>query len=162
MRSPPLPKPHQITFTAFSNTVVADFAKLAFDTFVRGTSIPWGNKFLPNNIFLQLDTKNFCFFTYRILNRIEMYLPNTPSSFRAVPLGKVSRKNVAVLLDFFQMREWGRALTKLFVTFSWVHFWSIKGVYLLQNANKLNFKLFLGCIHDPQSKYSAFFKKNFG
>ena len=44
------------------------------------------------------------FFTYRILNRIEMYLPNTPSSFRAVPLGKVSRKNVAVLLDFFQMR----------------------------------------------------------
>ena len=27
-----------------------------------------------------------------------------------------------------------------------MHFWSIKVVYFLQNANDLNFKLFLGCI----------------
>ena len=32
----------------------------------------------------------------------------------------------------------------------------MKGVYFLQNANNLNFKLFLSCIHDPQRKYSAF------
>ena len=42
-----------------------------------------------------------------------------------------------------------------------MHFWSTKGVYLLQNANNVNFKLFLGCIHDPQSKDSAFFQEEF-
>ena len=43
-----------------------------------------------------------------------------------------------------------RALPNSFVTFSKVHFWSKKGVYFLQNANNLNFQLFLGCIHDHQ------------
>ena len=62
-------------------------------------------------------------------------------------------KKVAILLDFVQMRG-GHA--QFFVTFSEVHFWSIKGVFFPPNANNLNFKLFLGCIHDPQSKYSAF------
>ena len=52
--------------------------------------------------------------------------------------GKVSRKNVAHLLDFIQMRG-GRA-AQFCVTFSEVHFWSIKGVYFLPNANNLNFK----------------------
>ena len=50
----------------------------------------------------------------------------------------------------------GRALPNFFDTFSQVHFWSITGVYFLQNANDLNFELFFGCVHDPQSKYSAF------
>ena len=54
------------------------------------------------------------FFTYRILNRIEMYLPNTPSSFRAVSLGKVFRKKVAVLLDFVQMRGEGEGPAQIF------------------------------------------------
>ena len=39
-----------------------------------------------------------------------------------------------------------------------MHFWSIRGVYILQNANNLGFNCFLSCIHAPQSKYSA---KNF-
>ena len=69
-------------------------------------------------------------------------------------LGKASRKEVAVLLDFVQMRG-GWALPNFFVHFSQMHFWSIKGVYFLQNTNNLNFKLFLGCIHDPQRKYAA-------
>ena len=51
----------------------------------------------------------------------------------------------------------GRALPKFFGSFSLVHFWSIKGVCFLQNANNLNFTLFFsGRIHDPQSKYSVF------
>ena len=58
-----------------------------------------------------------------MLNRIEMYLPNTPSSFRAVPLGKVSRKNVAFFLVFFQMGGGGRALPKFFVNFSQTLYW---------------------------------------
>ena len=47
-------------------------------------------------------------------------------------------KKVAVLLDFVQMRRGGRALPKFFGTFSWVHFWSIKGVSFFQNGNNLN------------------------
>ena len=36
-----------------------------------------------------------------------------------------------------------RILSKLdFGIFSYVHFWSITGVFFLQNANHLNFKLF--------------------
>ena len=42
----------------------------------------------------------------------------------------------------FCPNEGGRALPKFFVTFSEMHFWSIKGVYFLQNANNLSFKLF--------------------
>ena len=56
------------------------------------------------------------------------------------PSGKVSGKKVAVLLEFVWMR--GGALPKLFVTFSWVHFWAIKGMYFLQNANNFDFELF--------------------
>ena len=56
-------------------------------------------------------------------------------------LGKTSRINAAVLLDFVHMR--GGGMPKFFVTFSLVHFWSIKRVYFLQNANNFNFKLFL-------------------
>ena len=52
-------------------------------------------------------------------------------------------KNAAVLLDFVQMRRGKRALSKFFVTFSIVHFWSIKGVYFLQNANNLNFNFMI-------------------
>ena len=52
-------------------------------------------------------------------------------------------------------------MPNFFFTFSWVHFWSIEGGYFLQNANNLNFKLFFGCIHDPQSKYSAFILEEF-
>ena len=63
-------------------------------------------------------------------------------------------KKVAILLDFVQMR--GGGMPKFFVTFSEVHFLSIKGVYFPKNANNLNFKLFLDCIYGPQSKYSAF------
>ena len=55
----------------------------------------------------------------------------------------------------FCPNEGGRALHN-FWHLLWVHFCSIKGVYFLQNANNLNFKLFLGCIHEPQSKYSGF------
>ena len=51
--------------------------------------------------------------------------------------------------------EGGEALPKFLVPFQDVHFWSIKGLYFFQNANNLNFKLFLGCIQDPQSKYFA-------
>ena len=40
----------------------------------------------------------------------------------------------------------GQDLPKFFVHFSLVHFWSIKGVYFLQNANNFNFKLFLRLI----------------
>ena len=79
------------------------------------------------------------FFTYRILNRIEMYLPNTPSSFRAVPLGKVSRKNVAVLLDFFQMRG-GEGPAQIFWHIFISAFLVNKGVFFLKNANNLSFK----------------------
>ena len=57
------------------------------------------------------------------------------------PSGTVSRGKTAVLLDFVQMRG-GGALHKFVGTFSEVHFWSIKGVYFLQNANNLFFKLF--------------------
>ena len=49
------------------------------------------------------------------------------------------------LLDFVQMR--GGALPKFFGTFSRIAFLVNKGVYFFQNANNLNFKLFLGCIH---------------
>ena len=68
--------------------------------------------------------------------------------------GMVSLKKVAVLLDFVHMREGGPCpnFCHLFI----VHFWSKPGPHFLQNANDLNFKLFLGCIHDPQSKYSTF------
>ena len=52
-------------------------------------------------------------------------------------------------------------MPNFFFTFSFVHFWSIEGGYFLQNANNLNFKLFFGCIHDPQSKYSAFILEEF-
>ena len=38
-------------------------------------------------------------------------------------------------------------------------FWSIKGVYFLQTTNNLNFKLCLGCTHDPQSKYLLFYRR---
>ena len=50
-----------------------------------------------------------------------------------IMLGKVSRKKFALLLDFVQMRVRGVPCP---------FFWSIKGVYFLQNVNKLNFKLF--------------------
>ena len=62
---------------------------------------------------------------------------------RGPELGTVSREQTAVLLDFVQMKGWGKALPKFFVTFSYVHFWSIIGVYFLQNANNLDFKLFV-------------------
>ena len=45
-----------------------------------------------------------------------------------------AKKKVAALLDFVQMRGGGYPY--------YVHFWSIKGVYFLQNANNLNVKLF--------------------
>ena len=54
--------------------------------------------------------------------------------------GRSHEKKTSVLLDFVQM--WGGALPKFCVTFSEVHFWSIIGVYFLQNAYNLNFKLF--------------------
>ena len=58
-----------------------------------------------------------------------------------VILGKVSLEKAAVLLDSVQMRrgEEGRAPPKFVGTFSLVHFWSIKGVYFINNANNLNF-----------------------
>ena len=64
-------------------------------------------------------------------------------------------KKTAVLLDFVQMRGAGEGPAQFLSQFEEVHFWSIKGVYFLQNANNLNFKLFLGTIYDPHSKYSA-------
>ena len=77
--------------------------------------------------------------------------------------GTFSRKKAAVLLDFVQMRGGGGALPKFFVTFSLVHFWSIKRVYFLQNTNNLNFNLFLDCIYDPKrASILPSFKKNFG
>ena len=42
---------------------------------------------------------------------------------------------------FFGQMRGGGALNKFFGTFSLVHFLSIKGVYLNQNANDLNIKL---------------------
>ena len=48
--------------------------------------------------------------------------------------GRSHEKETAVLLDFVQIRG-GGALPKFCVTFSEVHFWSIIGVYFLQNAN---------------------------
>ena len=56
----------------------------------------------------------------------------------------------------FCPNEGGGVLPNFFATFLWVQFWSIKGVYFLQNDNNLISQLFLGTIHDPQSKYSAF------
>ena len=41
----------------------------------------------------------------------------------------------------------GEALPNFCGTFSWVHFWSIKGVYFLQNANNLKTVVFIGCIY---------------
>ena len=68
--------------------------------------------------------------------------------------GWFHEKKVTVLLDFVHMREGGPCpnFCHLFI----IHFWSKPGPHFLQNANDLNFKLFLGCIHAPQSKYSAF------
>ena len=60
------------------------------------------------------------------------YLTQVRSFTEWTDSGKVSRKKVAVLLDFVQMRQGG--LPKFFITFSQVHFWSIKGVYFLQNC----------------------------
>ena len=66
------------------------------------------------------------------------------------------------LLFFWILSKWGGGvLPNFFATFLWVQFWSIKGVYFLQNDNNFNFKLFLGCSHDPQSKYSAFIQEEF-
>ena len=56
----------------------------------------------------------------------------------------------------FCPNEGGEGPAQFFGTFSWVPFWSIQGVYFLQNTNNFKIRLFLGCIHDPQSKYSAF------
>ena len=53
----------------------------------------------------------------------------------------------------------GRALPKFFVTFSSVHFWSIKGVYFLQNANNLNFKLFLRLYTWPKKQVFCLYLK---
>ena len=66
-------------------------------------------------------------------------------------------KKAAVLLDFVQIKGGGRACPTFFNTFSYVHFWSIKGVYFLQNANNLNLKLFLlGCIYSILSSILTF------
>ena len=47
------------------------------------------------------------------------------------------------LLFFWILSKWGGgALPNFFVTLSLVHFWSIKGIFFLQNANNLKFKLF--------------------
>ena len=42
----------------------------------------------------------------------------------------------------FCPNEGGEGPAQIFGTFSEVHYWSIKGVHFLQNANNLNFKLF--------------------
>ena len=44
-----------------------------------------------------------------------------------------------------------------------VHFWSIKGVPFLQNANNLNFKLFFYVVYMPhKASILPLFEKNFG
>ena len=54
-------------------------------------------------------------FTTRVtrLSRCTFTFPNWRTVWE-----RVSRKKVAVILDFVQMRGWGRALPKFFVTFS--------------------------------------------
>ena len=70
-------------------------------------------------------------------------------------LGKTSQKKL--LFFGFCPNEGGRGRCPNFLApIHKVHFWSIKGAFSLQNALNLNFKLFIGCIHDQKSRYSAF------
>ena len=64
--------------------------------------------------------------------------------FGQLDLGMVSQGKTAVLLDFVQMRGGNPAqiFWHLFISAFLVN----KGGYFLQNANNLNFKLFLGCM----------------
>ena len=49
----------------------------------------------------------------------------------------------------------------LMAPFQEVYFWSIKGVYFFQNANVLNFELFLGCFYiSLPTTHTAFFSKH--
>ena len=92
---------------------------------------------------------------WQILSTLERRSP--PPFFSFFFIREAFRKNAAVLLDFVQMRG-GEGPAQIFGHFFISAFWSIKGVYLyfFQNDNNFNFKLFLGCIHGPQSKYSDF------
>ena len=63
-----------------------------------------------------------------------------------------------IMLSFgFCLNEWwGEGPAQVFGTFSRGAILVNEGVYISLNANNLNFKLFLGCIHYRQSKYYAF------
>ena len=67
---------------------------------------------------------------------------------RTVNKGTVSWGKTAVLLDFVQMREGGRALPKFVAPFhKSIFVYIVKSVYFLQNANDLNFKLFFKVVY---------------
>ena len=57
-------------------------------------------------------------------------------------LGKTSMEKKRFLSGIARMREGAAHFLALSL-----HFWSIKEVYFVQNANKLNCKLVLGCIY---------------
>ena len=78
---------------------------------------------------------------------------------RSLDLREGFTKKVAVLFNFVQMKG-GEGPAQIFCHFFISAFLVNKRSLFLQNANNLNFKLFLGRIHDPQSKYSAFILDN--
>ena len=133
--------------------------------------LPMNNKHLlsslrpswSNILVGQQFSHSFLFFTPWTHKYVSLQVYHCFSTFcqqHCTFLGTISRGKTAILLDFVQMRG-GRALPIFLDTFSQVLFWPIKGVYFLKNANNLNFKVFLGCIHDPQSKNFAFIPEEF-
>ena len=65
-------------------------------------------------------------------NSTQLYLGADKSSF---------------LVEWYAIKLVRDVLMKFFLSHFHKCFWPIKGVYFLQNANNLNFKLFLGCIY---------------
>ena len=47
---------------------------------------------------------------------------------------------------FRALPKWEGGPAQIFAYLQDLHFWSMKGASIFQNANNLNFKLFLGCI----------------
>ena len=77
---------------------------------------------------------------FSIISKTKFHFQNQVFHFSYyMDLGRFHEKK---LLFFWILSKWGGGCQKFFVTFSEVHFWSIKGVHFLQNANNLNFKLF--------------------
>ena len=115
----------EVTFSLILQVLWKSFPKL--------TWTPWTDFW--STLLTKLQTLNWTHWMITALNPCNAIFSELIVSL----FGKVSRGK---LLFFFVQMRGGRALPKFFVTFSEMYFWSIKGVYFLQNANNLNFKLF--------------------